>query len=683
MHEQPVTQHPSSPLFRVYLCGPFQVERWNGTSYEPLSLKTWGGSNDPRRLLKRLLCSPRRQVRRGELLEDLWSEVDPNISRNYLNDAVYRLRGALCPAKGAKSLLITADDHSNLAVLGQERLWVDADAALALLAQAELVEREGGDTVLLVQEASRLLERGQFLEEEEGLWAHGRRATIERTRHGCLLWQARLYQQRGSLRQAETLLNALIEQDAMDEDALCLLMTNLHLQQRTSEALRLFEETARLLHENGLEVAISTKEIAAHIRTEPLPKNFRVSNAVFSHSMTADALSLPDPISVQEAFIPPSLTTEMPLIKDKVQYWITRLFSDITSPAAIINETYHPQNKAEANLDSLQTRRQVLHYLLMIGSTALVLSPYAILHHEVSDDLSLTVLEELEAITTSYWRLCANTSLDLLGSLSEHFRTVVNSLQKVLPHTTAQRLCSLAGEIAQILGKTLFDLHEFTLAWSYYMFSLKAAQAASNHDLWATGIGRMILLLIYWERPQNALPLLQEVRQLNIQNTRIVCWLAAVEAEVHAYLGNAESCDAALKRAKDSSKNEPFGEDQYATGFSPSRLAGYEGACFVRLHQPDRALSALQEALALLDPQAIRRQSTLLSDMGIAYAQQGNIQQACQLAVQALFITQQTKSRSVLERVRTVRTTLEAWKETDEVQYLEKQLDTTSTLITV
>jgi tetratricopeptide (TPR) repeat protein len=126
---------------------------------------------------------------------------------------------------------------------------------------------------------------------------------------------------------------------------------------------------------------------------------------------------------------------------------------------------------------------------------------------------------------------------------------------------------------------------------------------------------------------------------LTIQNTRIVCWLAAVEAEVHAYLGDAASCDAALKRAKNSSKNEPLGGDQYATGFSASRLAGYEGACLVRLHQPDRALPALQEALALLDPQAIRRQSTLLTDMGIAYAQQGNIQQACQLAVQALSIT--------------------------------------------
>ena len=68
--------------------------------------------------------------------------------------------------------------------------------------------------------------------------------------------------------------------------------------------------------------------------------------------------------------------------------------------------------------------------------------------------------------------------------------------------------------------------------------------------------------------------------------------------------------------------------------------------------------------------------------MGIAYAQQCNVQKACQLAVQALSITKQTKSKFVLERIRTVRSELEAWKEADEVKYLEKQLGITSTLIT-
>ena len=62
--------------------------------------------------------------------------------------------------------------------------------------------------------------------------------------------------------------------------------------------------------------------------------------------------------------------------------------------------------------------------------------------------------------------------------------------------------------------------------------------------------------------------------------------------------------------------------------------------------------------------------------------QQGQVQQACTLAIQALAITTQTKSLSVLERVRLLRRELEPWKEAEAVQDLEKHLDATFALIT-
>jgi len=330
----------------------------------------------------------------------------------------------------------------------------------------------------------------------------------------------------------------------------------------------------------------------------------------------------------------------------------------------------------------VKTHRQMLHDLLMLASTVLVLSPYARWPISEGARESLTLvnaaIDELERMTESFWRLCANTSLDLLGNMVEHFRTIIQLLKQAQERDAVHRLCSLAGESGQILGKTLFDLHEYALAWAYYTFSLKAAQAAFNQELWAVGLGRMCLLLIYWNQPREALPLLQEAQHLTVQSKRVVCWLAGVRAEVYAHLGDSDACVAALAVARTLATQASLGEDRYATGFNPSRLAGYEGACFVRLRQPDRALPALQQALALLDPQAIRRQSTLFTDIGIAYAQQGNVQVACQFAIQALTITTQTKSLSVLERVRQVRKELEAWKDAEEVKDLERQLETTS-----
>ncbi len=142
-------------------------------------------------------------------------------------------------------------------------------------------------------------------------------------------------------------------------------------------------------------------------------------------------------------------------------------------------------------MDLVKTHRQMLHDLLMLASTVLVLSPYARWPLGESETSSLTLIttaiDELEGMTEHYWRLCANTSLDLLGNLVEHFRTIIQLLKQVQARDTIQRLCSLAGEIAQILGKTLFDLHEYALAWSYYTFSLKAAQAALT-----TSYGRLV-----------------------------------------------------------------------------------------------------------------------------------------------------------------------------------------------
>src|SRR5215831_15162479 len=117
----------------------------------------------------------------------------------------------------------------------------------------------------------------------------------------------------------------------------------------------------------------------------------------------------------------------------------------------------------------------MLHDLFMLASTVLVLSPYARWYSSEGESSSSptlvnTTIDDLEGITERYWRLCANTSLDLLGNVIEHFRTLIHLLQQRQTRDAGQRFCSLAGESAQILGKTLFDLQEYTLAWSYYAF---------------------------------------------------------------------------------------------------------------------------------------------------------------------------------------------------------------------
>ncbi len=346
-------------------------------------------------------------------------------------------------------------------------------------------------------------------------------------------------------------------------------------------------------------------------------------------------------------------------------------------------------------LNIIRSRRQALQDILSLACTALTLSPYTLLSLERGERLTQAVIapsrvdadvvSDLACITERYWRLCANSSLDLLSGISGHFSTSIQLLKDSHPTPIYRQLCSLAGENAQILGKTLFDMREYTLAWAYYVYSVKAAQEAHNADLWAVGLGRMALLLIYYGQTSQALPLVQEAQQADIQQACIRSWLAAVEAEVHARLGNDDACRRAFDVSKSITASTPFGDDPYFTGFNPSRQSGYEGACFMRLQQPKRALPALQDALNQLEPSAIRRRSTLLTDIGAAYAQLGDVQSACTSLGQALAITAQfTKSLSTLQRIAGVRDRLMPWKESPYIKEIDEQFaQTVITLRTI
>lgn len=645
-----------APLLRVYTFGAFHLD-WQVPPFTTEDL--WKSRTSARTLLKLLLCAPGRQASRSQLAGILWPETDEDKARESLRSASKVLRKVLRTASG-EELLEQRNQNSILTLAEQSHLWVDADAFEELISQAGRATTP--DEALALWQQAKILLRGEFLADDLGSewmrhrWIKQRQQALRMARSRMVRHLADLYLQRGQVSLAEEVLEQHIIRFPTDQDALYRLLLLLEQQGCVEEACALYQRANHLLGAVG-------KQPAAQVRAyyEQLQQAARTHRQIVSVAQGQPADLFAGGLQKATSF-------------QRKQALDVVLPASTASPVLVSGQ--------ENTLDLVKTHRQMLHDLLMLASTVLVLSPYA--RWPISEGArgSLTLvnaaIDELERMTESFWRLCANTSLDLLGNLVEHFRTIIQLLKQVQARDAVQRLCSLAGESGQILGKTLFDLHEYALAWAYYTFSLKAAQAAFNHELWAVGLGRMSLLLIYWNQPREALPLLQEAQQLTVQSKRVVCWLAAVRAEVYAHLGDSEACVAALVIAKTLASAASLGEDRYATGFNPSRLAGYEGACFVRLRQPDRALPALQQALALLDPQGIRRQSTLFTDIGIAYAQQGNVQVACEFAIQALTITTQTKSLSVLERVRQVRKELEAWKDAEEVKDLERQLETTS-----
>src|SRR5579875_285344 len=131
----------SLPHFRIYLCGVFRAERRVGEGYEVIQTAEWGGSAYPRQLSKALLCCPGRQGRREALIELLWPDIDFEQAVLNFNTATPKLRAASRRSEEQESLLVTEDDAGVYRLADQQLLWVDADAGVALLKEAEQIGR--------------------------------------------------------------------------------------------------------------------------------------------------------------------------------------------------------------------------------------------------------------------------------------------------------------------------------------------------------------------------------------------------------------------------------------------------------------------------------------------------------------------------------------------------------------
>src|SRR5450755_1686071 len=284
---------PYFPSFRIWLCGTFRVERRLGNGYEPVRTTEWGGSSYPRLLLKALLCCPGRQARRDALLDMLWPDAELEHAVQNLNTAVTRLRKVLAPSKGEASLLLTDEDSHVYRLEMQSLLWVDTDAALTRLGEAERYGRTSREALSLLEETETYLSKGMILQDEEGQWAAGRRATVEQARYRTRLWLADAYEQQQMPGQAEMILSQIFEEDPTDEDVLARSMVLLHRHGMTHKALRYYNEFIEVAGREGLEPTEGVRVLAERLRSEKRRLSTPVHN-VKRHSIDWGVAPSPD-----------------------------------------------------------------------------------------------------------------------------------------------------------------------------------------------------------------------------------------------------------------------------------------------------------------------------------------------------------------------------------------------------
>ncbi|MGC0332331.1 transcriptional regulator with XRE-family HTH domain [Streptomyces sp. SAI-170] len=323
--------------------------------------------------------------------------------------------------------------------------------------------------------------------------------------------------------------------------------------------------------------------------------------------------------------------------------------------------------------DDDMKRREVLGLLAVTG--ALVTLPD-------SDGISRgrtasALLEAGDDLHRSLWKVYAlsDSKQAVFPAVRGQLDTMSKGLAEARTSTERARLCRMTADLYQLVGELFFDANRYTDAASYTL-AAHAAHAGGDHDLWACAMTRHAYVELYARRAPAAQPLLTaaaRVAQAGDGTLSTRHWVAAVQAQVYAAMGDLDACNRALDEAEEVHALD--GKCSHNGGwlrFDGSRLAEERGACYLRLGRPDLAEEALVAALA--QPLSLRRRAAVLSDLAALGAYRRDADQVMHYAEQALGLADRSHSGFIGRKLDGLRGSLAPLMADDRVSGLDHRI---------
>lgn len=293
--------------------------------------------------------------------------------------------------------------------------------------------------------------------------------------------------------------------------------------------------------------------------------------------------------------------------------------------------------------------------------------------------LDVGAVDSLQEVTAGFSTLYQSVAP---GALVAPVRSHLDSLTHILAgdiRTGAlrRRVASLAGETAILMGWLSQDRGDEGTAQRYYMSALDAADEAEDSGLGAYAIGSASTLSAFRSSPAESIFLLTgaEVHGFRADHatpsTR--AWILSLQAEAHTRDGDAVAAMGALDEA-DKLLTGTAGSDEprpRVSFFDQARLLGERGVAAVRLGLPHEGEAALDEALRSITVDH-KIQSRLLTKLAQAHLRQGNIERACELAIDSLDIARDTSAS--VDDIRSLRHDLNPWVGAEALDRLDARL---------
>ncbi|MEW2085497.1 transcriptional regulator [Streptomyces sp. NPDC005283] len=257
------------------------------------------------------------------------------------------------------------------------------------------------------------------------------------------------------------------------------------------------------------------------------------------------------------------------------------------------------------------------------------------------------LLETGEELHRSLWQVftLSDSTQTVFPAVRKQLGVLTKGLAEARTEADRARLCAMMADLYQLVGELFFDANRYTDAAQCYTLAADAAHAGGDDDLWACAMTRHAYVELYARRAPAAQPLLAVASRIARRGDSALStrhWVAAVQAEAYAAMGDIDACTRALDEAD---KVHSLDGHSYNGGwlrFDGSRLPEERGACYLQLGCPDLAEDTLTAALA--QPLSLRRRAAVRSDLAVVGVHRRDVDQVVHYAETAISLAGQSNS---------------------------------------
>ncbi|MGH3952314.1 MAG: hypothetical protein ACRDSE_24900, partial [Pseudonocardiaceae bacterium] len=295
-----------------------------------------------------------------------------------------------------------------------------------------------------------------------------------------------------------------------------------------------------------------------------------------------------------------------------------------------------------------------------------------------SSRVDTPTIEHIEAVLRSCnWQdraLGPHAALDTV--LAQ--RHLVRSLLPECPAPLRPRLLSVQSESSRLAGWLSFDLNQFDSAGYYYEDARALAHEAQNAERGAFVLCEMSHLATWRGMPRTGIDHAVAAGQWagRAGDQQLRAYTFDVAARAYAADGQRDACLSALDAAHAALPAAGDDPAESVCSYDEAIHISIRGGCHLALHDSQRAIDYSQQSLATLDPSAVRNVAFTRLELGTAYVQCEEIDEAARLLGDAGEIAAGNSSARLTERLHQARAQLQPWQDTHAVRELDERFTT-------